>query len=430
MRVLLCSLAVPWPSRPRLGIFHVHQAHALEALGSRVEFFAPGPGVPPWLGRLCGRLRDHAERPLAYASEGIAVHAPRTRFVFPPAVRFGLARLAPRTVLRWAERAMRAPLDATIAAFRPDVLLAHGIMPFGELVTRAAQRHGVRCAFIEHSADDVLRLRPTTRLGAAATACAQRAARVFVVGAPHRDWLTRTMGWTNVTLLPNGAIRAATASPPRPSTLDGRCVVLSVANYYRRKGFEELVDAFDTLAAERGDLDLHLVTAAPRSLRRRIARARHAPRITVHAPMSPRELLAWMAWADLFAMPSWRESFGLVYAEALAAGTPVLASSDSGFACEAELWAKDGHHPPAFIAPPHDVPALVATLRDALGDRERLRASAASGAQMVEERFTWERNAQTLLAALGEDLAQRSPRGAGDQGTRKVITSPATTSTA
>jgi len=53
---------------------------------------------------------------------------------------------------------MRRALDAHIAEFRPDALLAHGIVPWGDAVANAARRAGIPYAFIEHSATDLRRL--------------------------------------------------------------------------------------------------------------------------------------------------------------------------------------------------------------------------------------------------------------------------------
>jgi glycosyltransferase involved in cell wall biosynthesis len=43
-------------------------------------------------------------------------------------------------------------------------------------------------------------------------------------------------------------------------------------------------------------------------------------------------------WADVFVMPSFRESFGLVYAEALSQGTPVIYTKGQGF----DGWVEEG----------------------------------------------------------------------------------------
>ena len=124
-------------------------------------------------------------------------------------------------------------------------------------------------------------------------------------------------------------------------------MILAATNYYRRKGLEELIAAFDEVASDHPDAELQLVVDAPKRLLRCVQSAVHRARIHVQPPLDPQALLAFMGWADLFALPSWREAFGLVYAEALAAGTPVLATSDSGFACEATAWHAEGNPRPA-----------------------------------------------------------------------------------
>ncbi|MGE0144919.1 MAG: glycosyltransferase [Planctomycetota bacterium] len=410
MRLLLCSLAVPWPSRPRLGIFHLHQARALAELGCETVVLGPGPAVPRWLGRVWSRVRDHAARPTHYAIDGVTIDAPRVAFAFPPFVRQRLARTAPNAVLHWADRTLGPAIDAAIHRHRPDAVLAHGMFPFAAAAIGAATRHGLRCSFIEHSADDVFRLTPRHPLARALAPWARRAHRIFVVGEPMQRWLQTMLGWDRVVLLPNGAITSA--APDTARTEDGRFRILAAANAYRRKGLEELVDAFDVVAARHAHAHLEIVTDASPSLRRQLRAAHHRARIRVTPPMPPDRLLATMRAADLFALPSWREAFGLVYAEALAAGTAVLATTDSGFAAEALRWECEGHPAPALLVPPHDPAALVATLSAAIAEPDRLRESAESGRRLVAARFTWSANAQALsreLASESRDLRIQSP---------------------
>jgi glycosyltransferase involved in cell wall biosynthesis len=52
-----------------------------------------------------------------------------------------------------------------------------------------------------------------------------------------------------------------------------------------------------------------------------------------------------------------------------------------------------------WIVPPKDHAALVAALRDAL-TRADLEAMGRRGHALVEERFSWEKNARTILEAL------------------------------
>jgi glycosyltransferase involved in cell wall biosynthesis len=112
--------------------------------------------------------------------------------------------------------------------------------------------------------------------------------------------------------------------------------------------------------------------------------------------------LQWMVWADLFAMPSRLEAFGLVYVEAMAAGTPVLMSTDCGLAPQLRLASSE---PTVMQHGWGVVPDCAATienaLQEALRDRERLAAMGHAARAFVLPRFTWRENAMQLLAALG-----------------------------
>ena len=405
-RILLCSTAVPWPNRPLLGIFHIHQAQALRALGVEMALFSPSVAVPTWLGRAWPRLRDHAARPARYQIDGVEVFAPRTRFVFPAFVRQRLVVARPDAVLRHADRRLARALDATIARFEPDLLLGHGLVPWGDAIANAASRFGIDHAFIEHSAGDVTRVQPGSPLARALGDRARRARAVFVVGPQMLEHASTVLGWPNVVLLPNGALRAAPGE--RGSDAARRRTVLAPANYSRRKGFEELVEAFGAIAAKHADVELQLVTAAPDSLRALIAASPAKDRIAIRPPVPPRALLGLMAEAELLALPSWSEAFGLVYVEALAAGTPVLCTTDSGFWQFAERWAAGGDVVPATAVPPHDAPALRAALDALLADPAAAAREAASGRRMVDAWFSWQRNAEQLLETLGVAAAQRS----------------------
>src|SRR5690606_20056620 len=144
----------------------------------------------------------------------------------------------------------------------------------------------------------------------------QRCRAVFVVGPQMREHAADVLGWPNVVLLPNGALRAPAADAPTEARSR---IVLAAANYYRRKGFEELVEAFAAVAGRHAGVELQLVTDAAPSLRARIAASGAAARIVLHPPLEQRALLHAMAEAELLALPSWSEAFGLVYVEALAA---------------------------------------------------------------------------------------------------------------
>lgn len=108
-----------------------------------------------------------------------------------------------------------------------------------------------------------------------------------------------------------------------------------------------------------------------------------------------------MPWFDALAVPSLVEPFGTVAAEALAAGTPVVATRSGGMA----EYVEDGRNG-ALVEPGR--PAELASALDRVLDD-----AAALGARGREDagRFASDRVAAAVADALGEALA--GPRGGG-----------------
>jgi len=94
------------------------------------------------------------------------------------------------------------------------------------------------------------------------------------------------------------------------------------------------------------------------------------------------------------------ESFGLVVAEALARGTPVVASDIPGY--RAVLTEDAG-----MLVPPGDHGALAEAVVDLLADEERRRALGAAGHLLVQERYSWD-DIGLRLARIYELVAGRA----------------------
>ena len=104
-------------------------------------------------------------------------------------------------------------------------------------------------------------------------------------------------------------------------------VILHVGAMQHRKNIVRLVDAFERVD---GDWQLVLVGSAgygAAEIAARIGASRSRERIRVLGYVSRAELANWYARAMIFAFPSLDEGFGMPVLEAMAAGTPVIASN-------------------------------------------------------------------------------------------------------
>jgi glycosyltransferase involved in cell wall biosynthesis len=158
--------------------------------------------------------------------------------------------------------------------------------------------------------------------------------------------------------------------------LDGRPAVLFVGRNYQRKGLPILLQAFARLRKSHHEARLHVVGGDPieGSFRKRTRDLGIAQAVEFYGWQPNERVRAMMAGASLFAMPSLVEAFGLVYLEAMAAGTPVVATATGGVT----QFFVDGED--MVMVAPGDVEALAealervtddATLRDRLIARAR-----------------------------------------------------------
>lgn len=152
-----------------------------------------------------------------------------------------------------------------------------------------------------------------------------------------------------------------------------------------QKGLDTLIEAFRILRSTRPDLRLRIAGRGKDAplVERMVEEAGLVDGVELLGPVSDERRLELLSGAVLMLMPSRFEGFGLVAAEAMAAGVPLVAS--------------DAGSLPEVMAPPHGgvtVPAGdAAALADAAGmllDDPRGRAELSRAAREHARRFTWE----------------------------------------
>lgn len=110
-------------------------------------------------------------------------------------------------------------------------------------------------------------------------------------------------------------------------------------------------------------------------------------------PEVPTEAMAdWYAALDLYIAPQRWEGFGLTPLEAMATGCPVIATRVGAF----EQLIAQGTT--GTLVDPDDIPALAAATHDALADPARLTAWRSNARRHVEQNFSIETEAQSLIA--------------------------------
>ncbi len=163
--------------------------------------------------------------------------------------------------------------------------------------------------------------------------------------------------------------------PSKPTIGKSRKTILAVGRLEEQKDQQTLVEAFAKVAGRYPDWDLRIVGEG--RLRSRLeALVRHRGLDErIRLPGLIPDIAAEYAAADLFAMPSIYESFGIATAEALASGLPAIGFADCPGTNELIEHQVNG----LLVSGPHRAEALAAGLAQLMGDEE-LRAKLARAA--------------------------------------------------
>ena len=144
--------------------------------------------------------------------------------------------------------------------------------------------------------------------------------------------------------------------------MDGRRSIVYAGRLVREKGVRELVAAFGALTA--ADVGLIIVGDGPdRATLETAARGlASGHRIRFVGAVPNTRVGAYLRHADLVVVPSWYEERGRVLLEAMAVGTPVVATRTGGI----PATVQDGLT--GLLVPPRDPGRLAAAIDRVLGD--------------------------------------------------------------
>lgn len=171
--------------------------------------------------------------------------------------------------------------------------------------------------------------------------------------------------------------------------------ILFVGRLARQKGIFTLLRAVDFLPPE---VQVVLCASSPDTaeLAQEVKAKAKGNVVWINEMLPAAEVAELYSHASVFVCPSIYEPFGLTNLEALACGTPVVASAVGGIK-EIILPGKNG-----LLVPPEDPPALAGAINQLLSRPQWCRRLGAQGRKYVQERFSWEQIAlQTKAFYLG-----------------------------
>jgi glycosyltransferase involved in cell wall biosynthesis len=159
----------------------------------------------------------------------------------------------------------------------------------------------------------------------------QRVAFVLAVGGVGCAFFT-AIGFPREKIVPFGYYLSAPAAAPPTGTEDGPFRFFSAGQLIRRKGIDLLIQACASLPRDGWRLDIYGDGPERPALERLVAGLRLSDRITFHGTVPSSAIASLVAAADCAVLPSRFDGWGMLVNESLAAGTPVICTSQCGAA--------------------------------------------------------------------------------------------------
>jgi len=216
---------------------------------------------------------------------------------------------------------------------------------------------------------------------------------------------------TPVAVVPRGLNMEEYREPPgrahdfkaKYPQLNGKKIILFLGRIDPQKGVNLLLEAFKLISA--AAKDAYLVIAGPaengylRSLKRYCAENNLSGRVLFPGPLFKTDKLSAFYGADLFVLPSFKESFGISVLEAMAVGLPVIVTKRVGLAGDIKECG-------AGIITDYVSQEICDAVLGLLGNEEKRRAMGQKGGQLVGQRFLWGNMSEKMIFVYNQVLGQ------------------------
>jgi len=399
-KVLVLSHMYPSRAAPTSGVFiHNHVRHLI-ALGCEVMVVSPIPYTPSVLATN-QRRKVYRETPRQDVIDGVLVIYPR--YLRPPGSLFH----APSALTMYA--GVLACIGRIVKEFDPQLIHAHTATPDGYVGLLLSKKLGIPLVVSLRGSDvNVYPFRDRWTLGLTKKVLA-KAHKVTAVSKALKETAEAIASpRAPIEVIYNGAdVKQFTFDPePRNSIRQklgisaDSVVLIFVGNVLREKGVEDLMQSFCTLARDFQELHLVVVGDGPAldGLVSKAEEVRVGNRVHFVGRRPHHEIPGWLSASDILVLPSWREGLPNVVLEAMACSRPVVATRVGGIP-EAVQPGESG-----ILVERGDVRALTEAIAQLICDPVKREAMGQAGRRIVEDRFTWEKNAKRTIALYHEVL--------------------------
>lgn len=272
---------------------------------------------------------------------------------------------------------------------KPDIIHAHFGMWAGYAANLINKCYGIPYVVTEH-ASSINGGKVTPKQAEVLKTAYKNAKKVICVGTLLKKSLTPYLDHSDKAIvIPNFVDISTFCQSNHRTDKEKKFTFVSIGNLSKRKGFEELIEAFHQSFSNRKHVSLVIAGDGEEAarLQNKIQELHLEEQITLAGRLPREEVARLLADCDAFVLASYAETFGIVFIEAMATGMPAIGTICGG--PEDIITPESG-----YLIQPGDVKALAEKMCLLYNhyeefDKERIR-------QSIAERFDFRLAGQQL----------------------------------
>lgn len=361
------------------------QTREVKKLGYEVKVISPIPQTPFPIKYFSLKWKRYSEISQKTSLEGIEVFYPRY-IDFPKTLFFESS----------GERMYHGIKDLVAYIykhFKFDLIHAHMALPDGRAATLIKKEYNKPLVLTLRSSDLDLSIFKNKKIFHLVKEVAKHA-DVVLVPSPHLRRKAKEYFKITPKIIPNGIYSDEVIQDNDSLSREykNRKIILSISQLIKIKGVDFNLRAMAKLKKKYTHLIYLIIGDGPeKKYLKSLARDLKIENNVEFLGKQPhKKAMEYISICDLFSLPSWRETFGLVYLEAMANRKPIIGCQDQGI---------DGiikERETGLLVKPKDVDSLTRQIDFLLSNPERSKQIGERAQKLVLENYTWREIAKRL----------------------------------
>ncbi len=227
-------------------------------------------------------------------------------------------------------RVMENHFLPVIKSFNPGIIHAHTLFSDGSLALKASKTMGIPYVVAVRTTDTEIFLKYRPWLKGLGADILDSAATIVCLSPSINNDIEKEYGSSfrsKTRVIPNGIDDLFHAPDQIPkSNISGKPNLLYVGNFSRLKNVERILEF-----SKKHNMGLTIAGKGGNNEKRVLRAIKKSPQVKYPGEVKDKLVLKNLYRnSDIFIMPSFRETFGLVYIESMSQGTPVIFSEGNG----------------------------------------------------------------------------------------------------